>query len=248
MEHYRQAAQAFAQQRYATAELQVNAALHDEPYLVPALVLKARMASLAHRPDVARSCLIAAITADPRSMEAQFYLGVLLYEQGDYRPALSSLQAAQKLSPQNPLPVFYLAMDHEALADQQGALQLYQQAESLSPPASQQGAEIAAAYGRLLVLLNRTEAGMEQERRAIAVDANLRDAHYVLAKALEHQADFENAAREGELALTLPRLNANAGDAEIHFLLVRVYRRLNQPGLAQAHLAKFQALKQAARP
>jgi tetratricopeptide (TPR) repeat protein len=247
-EHYEHAKQAFARQNYSQAEEEVNAALHDSPYLVPALVLKARLASLAHRPDVAKSCLITAITADPTSMEAQFYLGVLLYEQNDFRPALTPLRAAQTLSPQSPLPVFYLAMTHEALADQKEALQLYKQAESLSPPASEQSAEIAVAYGRYLVLLNQAEAGMAEGRRAIAIDPKLRDAHYVLAKGLEHQADFENAAREGELALTLPSTNANASDAEIHFLLVRVYRKLNKPDLAETHLAKFLALKQATQP
>ena len=248
MEHYGRAQQAFAQKDYSEAEGQVNAALHDNPYLVPALVLKARLASLAHRPDVARSCLITAITADPQSMEAQFYLGVLLYEENNFRPALDPLDAARKLSPANALPIFYLAMTHEALADLQEALQLYEQAESLSPAASEQRAEIAVAHGRLLVSLNQDVAGMEQERRAIAINPRLRDAHYVLAKAWEHQADFEKAASEGELALAEPAADANAGDAEIHFLLARVYRKLNKSSLAQAHLAKFQALKQANHP
>jgi hypothetical protein len=62
-----------------------------------------------------------------------------------------------------------------------------------------------------------------------------------LAKGLEHEGDFESAAREGELALTLPE--ANASDAEIHFLLTRLYRKLNKPDLAEAHMEKFLALK-----
>ena len=55
------------------------------PTMVPALVLKARLATFAHRPDVAKSCLITAITVDPTSEEAQFYLGVLFYEQNDFQ-------------------------------------------------------------------------------------------------------------------------------------------------------------------
>jgi tetratricopeptide (TPR) repeat protein len=209
--------------------------------LVSALVLKARLATFAHRPDVAKSCLITAITVDPASEEAQFYLGVLFYEQNEFKLAISPLQAAQKLSPNSPLPAFYLAMTHEALGDQNKALELYQQAENLSPQTSPQSAEIAVAYGRLLVSLGRTQDGIEKERRAIGIDPKSRDAHYVLAKGLEHEGDFENAAREGELALTLPA--ANASDAEIHFLLTRLYRKLNKPDLAEAHMEKFLALK-----
>jgi tetratricopeptide (TPR) repeat protein len=242
-EHYEHAKQDFAQRKFSEADSEVNAALHENPYMVSALVLKARLATLAHRPDVAKSCLITAITADPTSEEAQFYLGVLFYEKNDFKLAISPLEAAQKLSPDSPLPVFYLAMTYEALGNQSKALQLYQKAESLSPQRSPLTAEITVAHGRLLVSLGRAQDGIEQERRAIEIDPKSRDAHYVLAKGLEHEGDFENAAREGELALTLP--GGNAGDAEIHFLLTTVYRKLNKPDLAEAHMEKFLALKKA---
>jgi tetratricopeptide (TPR) repeat protein len=242
-EHYEHAKQDFAQRKMSEAASEVNAALHDDPYMVSALVLKARLATFAHRPDVAKSCLITAITVDPSSEEAQFYLGVLFYEENDFEPAITPLQAAQKLSPNSALPVFYLAMTHEALGDRNKALELYQQAENLSRPTSPHSAEIAVAYGRLLVLLGRTQDGIEKERRAIGIDPKSRDAHYVLAKGLENEGDFENAALEGELALTLPE--ATASDAEIHFHLTRVYRKLNKPDLAAAHMEKFLALKRA---
>src|SRR6201992_36523 len=124
-EHYEHAKQDFAQQKFTEAAGEVNAALHDDPYMVPALVLKARLATFAHRLDVAKSCLITAITADPTSEEAQFYLGALYYMQNDFKLAISPLQTAQTLSPQNPLPVFYLAMTHEALGGATRALELY---------------------------------------------------------------------------------------------------------------------------
>jgi tetratricopeptide (TPR) repeat protein len=240
-EHYEQAKQDFAQRKLSEAASEVNAALHENPSMVPALVLKARLAAFAHRPDVAKSCLITAITVDPTSEEAQFYLGALFYEANDFKTAISPLQAAQKLSPTSPLPVFYLAMTDEALGEQNKALELYQQAENLSPQNSPQTAEIAVAYGRLLVSQGRAQDGIEKERRAIEIDPKSRDAHYVLAKGLEQEGDFENAAPEGELALTLREVKTS--DAEIHFLLTRLYRKLNKPDLAEAHFEKFLALK-----
>src|SRR5579862_6999221 len=73
VQHSENARQDFAERKYTEADNEVNATLHAGPYMVPALVLKARLATFAHRPDVAKNCLITAITADPRSEQAQFY-------------------------------------------------------------------------------------------------------------------------------------------------------------------------------
>jgi tetratricopeptide (TPR) repeat protein len=244
VQHYENAKQDFAQRKFDDAVSEVNTALHESPYMVPALVLKARLAAFAHRPDVAKSCLITAVTADPTSEEAQFFLGLFYYNQNDFKLAISPLQVAQTLSPKSPMPVFYLAMAHEALGDATLATDLYQQAENLSPEKSPQSALIHLAYGRFLLTLGRTQDGIEKVRRAIQIDPESREAHYELAKELDQEEDFKNAAGEAELALTLPELGTS--DAQIHFLLSRVYRELKQPDLAKAHLEKFQAAHQAA--
>jgi tetratricopeptide (TPR) repeat protein len=244
-QHYENAKQDFAQRKFLEADSEVNAALQESPYMVPALVLKARLAAFAHRPDVAKSCLITAITADPTSEEAQFFLGVFFYMQNDFKSAIVPLHTAQTLTPESALPVFYLAMTEEGLGDEAKALEFYKQAENLSVQKSSQSASILVAYGRLLLSLGRTQDSIEKERRAIADDPESRDAHYELAMGLDHKGDFKNAALEGEQALTLPELGTS--DAQIHFLLARVYRRLNQPDLAKAHLEKFQAASKTTR-
>jgi tetratricopeptide (TPR) repeat protein len=230
---------------YPEAVSEVNAALHESPSMVPALVLKARLAVFAHRPDVAKSCLITAITADPASEEAQFFLGLVYYMENDFRLAISPLQTAQTLSPKTPLPVFYLAMTQEALGDGTKASQLYQQAEGLSPEKSPQNASILVAYGRFLFSMGRFEDSIEKDRRAIEDDAQSRDAHYELAKGLDHEGNFKDAALEGERALTLPVFGTS--DAQIHFLLASVYQKLKQPDLAKAHFEKFQKAPQTTR-
>jgi tetratricopeptide (TPR) repeat protein len=244
-QHYEKAKQEFAQREFSAAVSEVDAALHENPAMVPALVLKARMAVFAHRPDVAKSCLITAITADPTSEEAQFFLGAFYYQQNDFKLAVSPLQTAQTISPKSPLPVFYLAMTQEALGNAAKALELYRQAESLSPEESPQSAAILVAYGRLLSLMGRPEESMEKVRRAIEEDPESREAHYELAKGLNSEGNLKDAALEAERALTLPELGTT--DAQIHFLLARLYVRLKQPDLAKAHLEKFQAAPQTTR-
>jgi tetratricopeptide (TPR) repeat protein len=241
-QHYENAKQDFAQHKFTEAVSEVDAALHESPYMVPALVLKARLAQFAHRPDVAKSCLITAITADPTSEEAQFFLGVFFYTQNDFKLAISPLQTAHTLSPKGPMPVFYLGMTHEALGDSTQALDLYQQAEDLSPEKSPQSSSILVTYGRLLLLLGRYNESVEKDRRAIDGDPESRDAHYELAKGLDYEGDFKDAAIEGERALTLPELGTS--DAQIHFLLAKIYMKLKQPDLAKSHMEKFQAAPQ----
>jgi tetratricopeptide (TPR) repeat protein len=242
VEHYEKAKQDFAQRKFSEAVSEVNAALHQRPYMVPALVLKARLATFAHRPDVAKSCLITAVTADPTSEEAQFFLGVFYYTQNEFKLAISPLQTAQRLSSKSPLPVFYLAMTEEDLGDATKALELYQQAEDLSVQKSPQSASILVAYGRFLLSLGRSQDSMEKDRQAIEEDPQSRDAHYELAKALDDEGDYHNAALEGERALALPELGT--GDGQIHFLLAKLYKKLNQPDLAKAHMDKFEASPQ----
>jgi tetratricopeptide (TPR) repeat protein len=237
--HYENAKQDFAERKFSEAVGEVNIALHDSPYMVPALVLKARLAIFAHRADVAKSCLITAITVDPTSEEAQFFLGLFYYNKNDFKLAIPPLQTAQTLSPKSPMPVFYLAMAHEAIGEVTQALDLYRQAETLSPEKSPQSALILLAYGRFLLALGRTQDGIEKVRQSIQDDPKSREAHYELAKALEQEDDFKNAALEAELALTLPELST--GDAQLHFLLSKIYRKLKQPDLAKAYLEKFKA-------
>jgi tetratricopeptide (TPR) repeat protein len=241
-QHYQNAKDAFAQKKFDASVSEVDLALHENPYMVPALVLKARLAQFAHRSDIAKSCLITAITVDPTSEEAQFYLGLIFYMGNDFKLALPPLQAAQKLSPKSPLPVFYLAMSEEGLGDETKALDLYQQAENLSPKKSPQSAAIFAEYGKFLLSLGQTEDSIKKDRLATEADPESRDAHYELAKGLDRQGDLKNAALEGERALTLPEVDIS--DTQIHFLLANVYRKLNQPDLAKAHLDKFEAASQ----
>jgi tetratricopeptide (TPR) repeat protein len=93
--------------------------------------------------------------------------------------------------------------------------------------------------------MGRPEESMEKVRRAIEEDPESREAHYELAKGLNSEGNLKDAALEAERALTLPELGTT--DAQIHFLLARLYVRLKQPDLAKAHLEKFQAAPQTTR-
>jgi len=242
-QQYDKAKDDLAKMQFGRADEEVNEALRLDANFVPALILKARLALFAHRPDVAKSCLIKAVAIEPSSESAHFYLGVFYYLQNDFSLGISPLEAARSLSPKDPMPPFYLAMTKEALGDAPAALQLYEEATALaSDSETTQTASILVAYGRLLYSLGRFQESIAKDQLAIEADGQSRDAFYEKAKGLEHQRMYSEAAADGERALTLPELGTS--DSQIHFLLGNIYLKLNRPELANAHLAKFRAAPQ----
>jgi len=237
---YKNAQHDLAENRLSEADREVDAALNSDPYFAPALVLKARLAIIAKRPDIAKKCLITAVTVDPSSADAQFYLGVFHYVQNDFKIAISPLQAARSLSPKDPMPPFYLALTEEALGNTPDAMTYYQLAEDLSPEKTPQASAILVAYGRFLYSSGKYKESIDREQRAVLANDDSRDAHYELAKGLSHQGDYTQSAREGERALALPASGTGTSDAEIHFLLSSIYRKLKQDDLAKEHFARFQ--------
>ena len=138
-----------------------------------------------------RAALSPPLRLDPTSEEAHFFLGLFYYTQNYFKLATSPFQTAQTLSPKSPLPVFYLAMTHEALGDATQALDLYREAENLSPEKSPQSASILVAHGRFLLSLGRIQDGVEKYRQAIERDPESREAHYELAKGFRPRGRFQ---------------------------------------------------------
>lgn len=236
-QYYDSAMHALSRMTFRQAEQEIDAALHKDPYFVSALILKANLALFAHQPDVARNCLITAVVGHPSSAEAQLSLGVFYYGQGNFKLAIPPLLGAHSLSPQDAKSLLYLAMSYEAMSDFSEALPLYQQAEHLSAPSTPQAAAALTAYGRVLSSLSKYKESTDKEQLAVIVDRQSRDAHYELAKALDLEYSYKNAAAEGELALTLP--GSEITDTQIHLLLGEVYLQLKDYDLARVHLAKL---------
>src|SRR5215471_17499734 len=76
---YQRASELFARHDLEGAETAVNESLRADPRYVPALTLKARLAMISGRLDVARETLRAAIAADPKLGSTRFLLGFCFY-------------------------------------------------------------------------------------------------------------------------------------------------------------------------
>ena len=237
--NYDKATRAAARMDFPAADREVDAALAKDPYFFPALRLKANLALFAHQPDIARSCLVTAVVGNPSSGEAHLALGILYYTQNAFSLAVSPLEQAHALSPRDPKPLLYLGMSYEAMSKPSEASSLYQQAEDLSPPDAASTALVLTAYGRQLSSVGKYRISIAKEQRAVRIDPASRNAHFELARALALAHSYQQAAPEGELALTLPGLEVT--DAQIHLLLRDVYLALNDNDRARLHVAKLSA-------
>ena len=237
--HYERANDYFQRQKFREAEAELTAALAENPDLVPALTLKAKLAMGLNRFDEARAALLRAAALQPESAYVQFMLGFFYYVDNDFQNALSPLDKARRLQPSEPRAVFYLALTHDGLGRAETAAALYEETIALEQKSGRPAPDSHVAYARLLFALGRYEASQRQVTRALALAPRSRDARYEQGRLYFESGDFAKAAAEGEQALAVP--GAGTLDRQIHFLLGRCYAKLGRKELAEAHLAKFKA-------
>ncbi|HEY2014235.1 MAG TPA: tetratricopeptide repeat protein [Bryobacteraceae bacterium] len=230
---YEKANALFAAKKLPEALAAAEEALRLDPKLVPALTLKAKLAMAASRYDMAQQCLEQALAIDPRAAYAQFLYGLVAYLGNDPQAALLRFRKARQLSPTDPRAALYLGLTVETLGQPAQALSLYEEAVRLERAAGPIHAEFLLPGARLLLLLGRLPESERWIRQAIEASPGSRDAHFELARILLAKGDAEQAAAQGEMALTLP--DGVITDPAIHYLLIRAWRQAGQPERAARH-------------
>jgi tetratricopeptide (TPR) repeat protein len=236
---YRKAGALFQQQRYQEALSAVEEALRLDGKFVPALVLKARLAMVANRFDLARVCLKRAVEIAPDSAENWFLLGFVNYLENDFMAALTSLEKAASLKPEHVNTQFYLALTFEGLGRSDDAIGVYERGLKLGQGSSPQVADMLVSYGRLLFTLGRFDDSERLIDKALSARPDLRDAQYEKGRLRFERRDYAGAIKYGKRALELP--GAGTTERQIHYLMARAYGQTGEKELAEAHLAKFRA-------
>jgi Tfp pilus assembly protein PilF len=95
--HYDNASDAMAKMQFSQADEEVDLALKADPNFVSALIFKSRLALFAHRPDIAKSCLVKAVSVEPSSESAQVFLGVFYYLQNDFALGISPFKRSGRI-------------------------------------------------------------------------------------------------------------------------------------------------------
>jgi tetratricopeptide (TPR) repeat protein len=236
---YQKANALFQQQQYEAALSAVESALQLDPKFVSALTLKARLAMTANRFDVAADCLRQAVTLEPTNAGHHFLLGFALYVANDFTSALPSLVEAARLQPQDARTQFYRALTLEGLGRNDDALAAYERALELQKRRDAQLTDMLVAYARLLFTLGRFDESEKLIDRALAVEAEARDALYEKGRLRYERRDYAAAIAYGKRSLAQP--GATTTERQIHYLLARAYAQTGPKELAEFHLMKFRA-------
>jgi tetratricopeptide (TPR) repeat protein len=231
--NYQKAARLFTKQDLPGAEAAVEESLRFDSQYVPALVLKARLAIISGRMDVARRALQAAVAAAPDQSGPRFLLGFCLYLENDFQAAWDALALAD----QNDARVsLYIALSEEGLGRADAAIQNYERSLKLDHA----NPEARVAYSRLLRKqgkLDRAEALIDE---ALRFAPNARNALYEKGRCSFDRELFTQAADYGERALSAP--GSAPSEREIRFLLVRAYLKAGNREAAAKHRAIFESL------
>ncbi len=233
MDAHRRASLLVEQRDLEGARAAVEEALRLDPKLVPALVLKGKLAMQADRLEEARRALESAVALEPAQPYPRFLLGMTLYLQNDFDRAVPVLASADQ---NDARVVLYQAMTEEALNHTDVAIADYERALKLDP----KGVDQRVAYARLLFTLGKLDRAEALVDAALRISGQRADALYEKGRCLLERGEFAKAAEYGEHALAAPE--SGPIERRIRHLLIRAYQKLGNTDMAAKHQAVFDRL------
>jgi tetratricopeptide (TPR) repeat protein len=111
------------------------------------------------------------VAANPDEFLANYYLGVVYNFQRQWDPAITFLQKASTIQPNNPDPYFQLGQAYQELNNHEQAIQVLKKAIAFNPNLAHNKSQVTTAHHRLaqsLLKTGQTEAG--QKELQIAAD------------------------------------------------------------------------------
>ena len=181
-----------------------------------------------------------AVKVAPDHFDAQFTLGRAFYSAGDMAAAVKAFRTAVSLNPSDQRALFFLGTTLERAGDLEGALKTYRQLVQKQP----QAAQGHLGLGTLLVRRSGTQAeeGIEELKRAIAIEPNLYEARVTLGRTLVARGraleSIEHLVRAAELAPKNP---------EPQYQLSLAYRKLRRYDKAAEATAAVKRIHEARR-
>src|SRR5262249_34564211 len=216
------------------AEAEVRRALRTDAGAVEAhTLLGIILASRGNANTEAADALSQAIALNPKSLDAQFYLGRVQYAMKDYAGSIKSLGAAVKLNPLHSEARFFLGTVLELSGDSNAAMTEYQELLK-SDPNSVMG---QLGLGALLVKQGKLDDALAALQRAVALNPKEFEAHWALGRALALKERFSEAVHSFEAAVSI---EPNRSDA--HYQLGLALRRLGRTEEANREFAIVERL------
>jgi Flp pilus assembly protein TadD len=191
---------------------------------------------LAGQPKDAEQAFQAGSSRYPQSIQLLIGLGTAQFLGGHQSESVQSLLHAVELNPSDPRPYPFLAGVSEiSSADAEKVHAALEHFLSIAPDNPQ------ASYYYALNLLHERAPDRDADRRvedllkhAILLDPSLANAHFQLGVLYARREDYQDAARELEIAV---RLSPNLKEA--HYRLAIAYRQTGRPDLSAKEMQVF---------
>jgi tetratricopeptide (TPR) repeat protein len=202
-----------------------------------ALLLKGQVLYLDNRDNQAGQAFHDAVNAAPEQAAPHYWLGKFLYEKNEPAKAIDEFQSALHAD-----PGFYRAYDglglaYAATGDNDKAVQSYLKALDLTKDGPRDYDDALADLAELLLRLGKNaqafDVAAEAADRKPSNPRNLYLAGRAAEEAGKYQASLPWLKRAADLDPAYP---------DPHYVLARVYRRLNQNEQATAEAALYQKL------
>jgi tetratricopeptide (TPR) repeat protein len=109
------------------------------------------------------------LKSNPDEFFANYYLGIVYIIERDWNPAISFLQKASRIQPDNPDPYFHLGQAYQAVEQHERAIEALGKSIALNPFLGHNDNQVTTAHYRLgqsLIKVGRTEEGEKELKTA----------------------------------------------------------------------------------
>ncbi len=193
--------------RVTEAEREVRRALRINSGAAEAhTLLGVILASRGNANAEAGEALSQALGLNPKSFDAHFYFGRVLYATKDYAGAVKELRAAVGLDQSHGEARFFLGTALESAGESEGAMVEYQELVKIDA----QSAIGQLGLGALLMKQGKTEEAISALKRSTSLDPKSFEAHWALGRAFALAKRFSEAAEVLKTAVALAPYRADA--------------------------------------
>jgi tetratricopeptide (TPR) repeat protein len=173
-----------------------------------------------------------ALKLNANDSDTWFMLGRMLFLRDDFAEAAKAFERSLKINPQV-RTYDNLALTKDIEGDLKGAEECYMEGLRAGQTQNLLDPHIYVGYGEFLLKLNRlaeSESIVKEGLRSAPRNAQL---HYELSKVYLRMDNFNEAAEEGETAISL-----GGPDTKVDFLLAQIYTAMGNPEAASKHASR----------
>jgi tetratricopeptide (TPR) repeat protein len=173
-----------------------------------------------------------ALKLNANDSDTWFMLGRALFLRDDFTEAAKAFDRSLEINPQV-RTYDNLALTKDIQGDLKGAEECYKEGLRVGHTQNLFDSHIYIGYGEFLLKLDRLADSESIVKEGLRAAPNNAELHYELSKVYLRMDHFQDAAQEGETAISL-----GGPDTKVDFLLAQIYTAMGNPEEASKHAAR----------